>query len=450
MTEDEDLLLAQALTVLSARPSPLADLAPELIKDLLSRMERREYRGGDALIRQGDPGDHLLAIVSGTAQAFIHRSPEERTPVGEFRPGDVVGEIGLLTGEARTADVIARTPVRALALPVTEFYRVAAAHPEVRVVLTNVVANRLGKGAYDGLGGKDIHGYRIVRCVGRGGMGIVYEAIRLSANETVALKMLNHRMLYHPGAIQRFGREASALESLHHDSIARLYESFAAYGTQFLVMEFCQGTTIQDMLAGGRVMDEPMVRRIVGQLAAALRYIHDRGFIHRDLKPSNVMLSPSGLVKLLDFGLVRSNLLPDGETGPEASTASGSIGFYGTPQYMAPEQFGSKTVDRTVDFYGLAGVAYEALTGRPVVDASDLLGLMQAKLLFVVPPRERIGGGVSVEMHEFLRSGLECRPEERTLDLDRLAAWSSPLPTVDLPSATAAGQMGDDTRKPSS
>jgi CRP-like cAMP-binding protein len=234
-------------------------------------MPLREYGAGEHLIQQGDPGDCLLVILSGTAEAFIRHAASSHTKVGEFGRGDVVGEISPLTGEARTADVVSQTPVRARRLSVADFHQTATANPEVRLLLTNVVADRLGKATYDGLGGKEIHGYRIARCIGRGGMGIVYEATRLSSGETVALKMLNHRLLYLPGAVQRFRREADALKSLRHESIARLYERFAAYGTHFLVMEFCEGSTLRELLAEGRTLDETVVRHIVGPALSRAR-----------------------------------------------------------------------------------------------------------------------------------------------------------------------------------
>jgi CRP-like cAMP-binding protein len=427
--ERDKVLSAEALKILSSPVCPFRDLRSALLGQLLALTQVLEYDAGEQLIRQGDPGDHLLVILTGSAQAFVHYASSDGTTVGSFGPGDVVGEIGLLTGEPRTADVVARTPVRALRLAVADFWAIANTHPEVRMVLTNVVANRLGKSTYDGLGGKDIHGYRVVRCVGRGGMGIVYEATRVGSSETVALKMLNHRLLYRSGALQRFRREASVLQTLQHRAIARLHDCFSAYGTEFLVMEFCDGATLKIALGRGQGLDEPAVRCLVGQLALALRYVHARGFIHRDLKPSNVIVSPTGEVKLLDFGLVKPNHAPQTQMEPDASTVSatdsGDMG--GTPQYMAPEQFGKKPVDGRVDIYGLACVAYEALSGRPVVQSSDLLATIQEKLAFVLPPASTIGRGVTEEMYQFLERGLDPRPENRTIDLDRLTAWAGPV-----------------------
>jgi serine/threonine protein kinase len=279
---------------------------------------------------------------------------------------------------------------------------------------------------YDGLGGKDIHGYRIDRCVGRGGMGIVYEATRLATGEIVALKMMNHRLLYQPGSIHRFKREADALKSLHHDSIARLYECFGAYNTQFLVMEFCEGSSLNLLISRRQPLDEKVVRNIIGQLAVALRYVHSRGLIHCDLKPSNVMLNRSGFVKLLDFGLAGFDPVSDFASGP-MSTLSRSFALAGTPEYMAPEQFARGAPDPRVDFYGLACLAYEMLSGRALFEAPDLFGIIREKLRFVLPSPAEIGLGVTIEMHEFLTRGLDHRPERRTIDLDRLAAWAGPI-----------------------
>jgi hypothetical protein len=281
-TNRGDLLLEEALRVIASTSCPFSSLDAASSKRLLSGMDLLEFGAGDHLIREGQPGDFLLLLLDGIAEAFVHRPPSGRTKLGEFRAGDVVGEISLLTGEARTADVVSRQPVRALRLPVADFQKIADAYPEVRMLLTTVVADRLGKAAYDGLGGKDIHGYRIMQCVGRGGMGIVYQATRIATGEMVALKMLNHALLYRPGAIQRFKREAHSLEGLRHDSIARLHETFSAYGTQFLVMDFYDGVTVKQLISGGCVLVEEAARRLVGQLANVLRYVHGRGLIHRN------------------------------------------------------------------------------------------------------------------------------------------------------------------------
>ena len=424
--EIEDARVAAAVGFLSSISSPLAHLSLDALGNLLSAMHVEEYGAGDFLIRQGDQGAFLLLILSGTAWARIHDAPSDGG-VGEFGPGDFVGEMSLVTNEARTADVIARTPVRSLMLSAADFHRLADQHPELRVLLTNVVADRLGRATYDGLGGKDIHGYRIVRCIGRGGMGIVYEALRLATGETVALKMMNHRLVYQEGAIRRFRREAATLKSLCHPLIVPVRECFGAYKTQFLAMEFCEGSTLHEIISARGPLSESAVRRIIGQLAVALHYIHGRGLVHRDLKPSNVMVNRSGVVKLLDFGLAKFDAAWTAGEASRIRPGTQSALFAGTPGYMAPEQFSGAAVDHRTDFYALACVAYEALSGRPVIGATDVFGVIREQLRFNLPPAEAIGRGVTIEMHELLKQGLDHLPENRTLDLARLAAWAGPL-----------------------
>jgi hypothetical protein len=413
--------------VLRSRRSPFASLADDTLRRLCDAMELRDYAVGEHLIRQGNPADSLLVVLSGTASAQLRDTPSDREPIGQFGPGDVIGEMSLITDEPRTADVLSRTPLRALVLSAGAFHTLAARHPELRIVLTDLVADRLGRGRYDGLGGKDINGYRILQCVGRGGMGIVYEAEQLATGVTVALKMMNHRLVYHPGAAQRFRREAAILKNLDHACIARLYDCFAAYKTEFLAMEFCYGSTLRDVISHRGALSETWVRPLLGQLAVTLEYIHDHGVVHRDLKPSNVMVDASGSIKLIDFGLVKLDpLLPSGAP-VDTSQASNPAVLVGTPRYMAPEQFSGHPADRRTDLYGLACIAYEALAGRPVIEATDVFGIVREHLRFMLPPRERIGEGISIEMYDLLTRGLDASPDNRTLRLDLIAKWAGPL-----------------------
>ena len=405
--------------LLGTREASFVMLGAETLEPIAA-MQLREFEAGDFLIRQGDAAESLLLLLSGRAVARLQDAPADRL-IGEFGPGDVVGEMSLLTSEPRTADVVAQSHVRALELSSEAFHTIAKRYPHLPVVLTNVVAERLGQARYDGLGGKDVHGYRVTQCVGRGGMGVVYEAERCATGDKVALKMMNHRFVYHPEALERFRREADVLKRLDHPGIARLYDLFPAFRTEFLVMEFCEGATLGQIIATRGPLDEAVVRKLLGQLAAALKYIHECGLIHRDLKPSNIMVTPSGSIKLLDFGLVKR------DDWHSESSPTRSAGFVGTLRYMAPELFAGRGADRKADFYGLACVVYEALCGRPVLEASDIFGIVGEHLRFKLPPREQIGRGISSEMREVLVGGLDASPDNRTLDLERLAQWAGPI-----------------------
>jgi serine/threonine-protein kinase len=236
--------------------------------------------------------------------------------------------------------------------------------------------------------------------------------------------MMNHRLIYQLQARRRFRREAAVLETLDHPSLARVYECFPAYKTEFLAMEFCQGQTLGQALSEYGRLEEGVVRALVGHLARALEYVHGRGIVHRDLKPSNIVLTQDGGIKLLDFGIVvverHSDLW-------ETLKTTSLPGFVGTPKYMAPEQFSNREVDRRADLYSLACVAFEALAGHSVVAATEMMDIVREHEHFVLPARDEIGAGVSEQMYAVLSAGLEHDPDKRALDLAMLSTWAAPI-----------------------
>lgn len=396
-------------------------LSPRLIESLRGCMQERHYEAGVTMIRQGEAGDCLYLIVSGVARADVHDRKGVHS-VGEFGRGDVVGEMALLTREPRIADVVAQTEVDALLLSASHFDQLARAHPELGVVMTNLLAARLGRQDRDGLGGKAFNGYRILRRLGRGGMSVVYEAEAIDTGCKVALKMMSHSLLYTPGAPTRFRQEAEMIETLRHDNIARLHEHFPAYGTQFLVMEKVDGPTLHELIRHHGHLYDDAARRILGQLAKALRFVHGRGIFHRDLKPGNVMVDARGVVKLMDFGLAKQ----DPALGDHTQTVSQMI--LGTPMYMAPEQLAGETTDARADLYGLACIGYEMLAGKAPFQQGNVLQLVQDKLRFTLPPAEAIArGGVADDLYRFLSAGLQNDPDDRDVSLDEIAEWAAPV-----------------------
>jgi serine/threonine-protein kinase len=329
--------------------------------------------------------------------------------------------MALITGERRGADVVAEEPVRALALPAEEFHRLARQHPELGIVLTNLIADRLGGSAWDILGGKILNGYQILRCIGRGGMAVVYEAKERDNDRRVALKMMSHRLVYDVAALSRFRQEADIVQTLEHENIAQLFGRFSAYGTHFLIMEYCDGPGLDYFVEQAHPLDEKHVRPIVGQLARALKYIHERDLLHRDVKPSNVMLTSSGVVKLMDFGLAKPLVRLDDRTQTHELT------LVGTPSYMAPEQLSGEELDSRVDIYGLACLAYTLLTGQRLFETRNLLDLVRQKLAFVAPPAGEIGLGISDEMHALLDRGLQASRDKRLSSLESCLSWAEPV-----------------------
>ena len=396
---------------------PFRALRARLVDQLFHVAKVRVYDEGETLIKQGQRGDTLFVVADGTADVILHDHDGTRRTIGAVIRGSVIGEMSLVTQEPATADVVAASPLVVLVIPLADFEALAGRNPELTIVLTNVVAERLGRALHDGLGGKVLNGYRISSCVGRGGMAVVYDAVELASGDRVALKMMSHRLVFQPGAFSRFEREARIVEPLEHPNIARLRGHFPAFRTEFLVMEFCEGATFGDLLTGHGPFPEVEARKILGQLAVALNFVHARGVVHRDLKPGNVMLTPKGRVKLMDFGLAKEHRPISDDT----ATQDGSV--LGTPLYMAPEQINGEESGPLMDIYAFACVAYELLCGKKLFEARSMAQILQDKLNLRLPPAYEIGPGISPELHRLIAGGLEKDPAKRLSSLEHVAAW---------------------------
>ncbi|MBS1793732.1 MAG: protein kinase [Acidobacteria bacterium] len=251
-------------------------------------------------------------------------------------------------------------------------------------------ADPLEKNAFERFAGEApktperIGDYRILRELGRGGMGAVYEAVRETSDfrQRVALKVIK-RGMDTDAVLSRFRHEQKILASLEHPSIARFLDGgMTADGRPYLVMEFVEGAAIDDYCAAQHLsLDDRL--KLFREVCAAVQYAHQNLVVHRDLKPKNILVTPGGAPKLLDFGIGKI-LTPETEDEIGTATALGMM----TPAYASPEQIRGERIGTASDIYSLGVVLYELLTGRKPYkfDSKSQLDLEKA-ILEIDPPR---------------------------------------------------------------
>ena len=250
--------------------------------------------------------------------------------------------------------------------------------------------------------------FRIVRRLGVGGMGLVYEAIYVKNNRHVALKLLSPDLAAEPQLIARFEREMEILKKLKHPNIIRYYGGGAIDKRRFYAMELLPGGSLADKLKQAKQISWEQALDYAKQVAKALEHAHNAGVIHRDLKPANLLLTEGGALKLSDFGIAR-------DTQRTALTAAGKT--VGTMAYMAPEQIhGRDPIGRRTDLYALGCVLYQMLAGRPPFESET-----QPEMLF--KHVEEVPRGVREHAHDcppmleaLIAELLEKEPQERPFD----------------------------------
>ena len=409
-----------------ARCGMFAGLPESSLRLLEWHMAEATFAPGEFLLRQGEAGTSLILVQEGRAEVRVCDAGGQPHALCEIGPGELVGEMALLTAEPRTADAVALDTVRVRVLPAAVFHELARQHPEVSVVLTQLVARRLGSAERDALAGKTLGGYRIVRRLGRGGMAVVYEARSADANECVALKMMSHRLVYDDAARVLFQQEADLIASFRHPNIVRLFGRFAAFHTCFMVMEFCDGDSLDNILRRHGPLPQSECRALVGQLARGLAYAHAAGVIHRDLKPSNVLVNRSGDVQLTDFGLAL--------TAADRDAPAGRV-VVGTPQYMPPEQLAGGRLDPAADYFSLGCVIWELLTGRPLIHETHFTDILRRHADWQIPNIRQQAPEIDPDWEDLLRHCLPAQADARHPDLTHLASWAAPVDSRWLPAA---------------
>ncbi len=254
--------------------------------------------------------------------------------------------------------------------------------------------------------------YRIVRLLGAGGMGEVFEAEHLEVGRRFALKMLSARLTDRAVFIERFRREARAAASVGHPGIVDVVDlGLADDGTPYLVMELLSGESLRAMLQREGTLPEAEAVSIAKELSEALAALHAQGVLHRDLKPDNVFLQVAPnvpRVKVLDFGLAKY-LVEEGEP----LTATG--GVMGTPAYMAPEQIRAEAVDGRTDVYSVGVILFECLTGQAPHIAGTPAAIV-AKAITTEPDFTSFDRVASPGLQTLVRSCLAKAPAERPSD----------------------------------
>lgn len=291
--------------------------------------------------------------------------------------------------------------------------------------------------------------YRLVRLLGEGGMGSVYEARHDLIGRRFAVKFLHAELAGHPEILARFRREAQAAGSLENENIAAVTDFGSHQGAPYIVMEFLEGQDLAKVLAQTGPLSIARASQILIQVCRGLVAAHARGIVHRDLKPENLLLQTRGdggdLVKILDFGIAK---LKNNDHRPEAATRTGIT--LGTPYYMPPEQArGQKELDERADIYALGVILYELLSGRKPHNGENYNAILYSILMQAAPRIETFRPDLPPELAAVVHRAMAADANERYSSVSELGqALSSfagrtltPAPTISNASTVMAPQV---------
>jgi eukaryotic-like serine/threonine-protein kinase len=376
------------------------------LESLAGQVHTATWEAEEVLMRRGDLGDAMHIVVSGGLRVPVFDDRGRQRLVARLGPGDVVGEMALLTGDRRNADVIADTRTETVVVARKTMLPLLEENPQLSRFLTEILGQRLEQS-----GGIDRVGkYRVLDKLGEGATSKVYEALHPGLNRTVALKMLGHHMVYDKTFRDRFITEARTIAGLSHPNIVQIFDTEQAYATWFIVMEKIDGGDLEALLRDSGPTDPATTADILLQLSRGLRYAHSQGIVHRDVKPANTAIEDNGAVKLMDFGIAR-RIQRDGER---------SAVVEGTPRYLAPEAIRGDPVDGRADIYSLGVMAFEMLVGQAPFIAKTMDGILRMHLAVPPPDIKRLRPGLPDGLRTFVTGALVKDPAKRLSNWEQI------------------------------
>jgi len=276
--------------------------------------------------------------------------------------------------------------------------------------------------------------YRLVRWLGAGGMGVVYQAEHRLMERPVAIKIISKTLTDNANTVARFQKEVKAAAKLSHPNIVTAYDAEQAGDLHFLVMEFIEGKSLNRLVEDGVPLPVKLACKYVRQAALGLQHAFEQGLVHRDIKPQNLMLTPKGQVKILDFGLAGFVT----ESGPVGSLTESGQGL-GTPDYIAPEQIrDTHSADIRADIYSLGCTLYCLLTGQPPFPDGSASQKLVAHLERMPKDISSLRPDLPVELALIVERMMEKRPAHR---------YQNPFEVAE---ALAPFAKGDDKVRPGS
>ena len=280
-----------------------------------------------------------------------------------------------------------------------------------------LIAAAAAKPAEDKLVGKEVGGCRLVRRLGAGALGVVYEAEQKSVGRKIALKMLSSRAASQPEVVTRFQREAKLSAAIHHENVVGVFDCGLDRGVHFLVMEYIDGNTLAGLTEDAGRLDWKTAAGYVKQVAQALEYVHGKDIIHRDIKPANILVGTDGVAKLADLGLAKQI-----DTSDAAGLTMQGMAL-GSPAYMPPEQIrNARDAGRTADIYSLGASFYQMLSGKLPFEGKNSTEVMTKVLRETPIPLTTAVPDLPKNVSQLVERMMDKDPTKRPKDATALIA----------------------------
>lgn len=377
----------------------------------LNYMTPQKIKAGERIISQGDEGDTFFIIQEGACLISVEKDGTSH-PVARLGAGDVVGEMAILTGEHRFANVDAETDMDIWCITRAHFDLLCEQYPDLRSFLTKVITRRFS--AEGPIAERTIGKYLINEYIGRGGWSIVYRGVHKNLNMPVAIKMLRHDMAMNPAFLEKFRNEAKTIARFNHENIVKVYDIEELYRTTFIIMEYLEGAPLDHILEKIQKLPLSRVLDILFQTCAGLTYAHSEGIVHQDIKPDNIFIQPDNRIKIVDFGLAC-------QPGTSQSSMTGT--FF----YMSPEQIEGDPIDERTDIYSLGITAYEMITGQRPFPEDSIAEALVMRLREEIPDPRELVPDLPDELATFILRATRIEPDERYGNITQILHDLEPL-----------------------